>query len=363
MTTELLLYSAEPVVEVESTVRGELTRDLLRLDIEEDTDGLKTAVLRVAGTPAHPDMPQVPELYLDGSILDFGMEVVISLGPSGSARTVFKGYISGIEAVYAEATEPEVVIFAEDKLMDLRTTRRFRTYERSSDADIAEAIADEHGISADASAEGPTYDVVQQWNQSDLAFLRDRADCIQAEVWIHDDTLHFATRPNRSGTEITLVQGNQLLAIQVRADLAHQRTGVRVAGYDASERDPIDEEAGSDTVDAEITGGRTGPATLQRAFGARVSYRVRDVPLTDTEAGDWARAEMLRRSRGFVTAVGTTNGTPDMVVGSTVVLDRVGAPFNGAGYYVTSVRHSYDRSEGLRTHFVAERPTINEAGS
>jgi phage protein D len=276
---------------------------------------------------------------------------------------VFKGNVSGIEASYAEAKEPEVVIFAEDKLMALRTTRRFKTYEEMTDAQIAEEIAGEHGIGASASATGPTYDVVQQWNQSDLAFLRERAAHVQAEVWIQDDTLNFQSRENRTGTEITLVQGNQLLEIQMRADLAHQRTKVKVAGYDASARDAIDEEAGSDAISSEAGSGLSGPAVLQRAFGERTSYRVRDVPLTSGEATSWARAEMLRRCRGFVTATGTTNGTPDMVVGSKLTFERVGGPFNGGGYYVTSVTHAYDRRDGYRTHFVAERPTVNQPGS
>jgi phage protein D len=93
-----------------------------------------------------------------------------------------------------------------------------------------------------------------------------------------------------------------------------------------------------------------------------VSHRVRDVPLVDAEARAWARAEMLRRARGFVTAAGTTSGTPDMVIGSKLHLDRVGAPFTGSGYYVTRVHHSYDRDRGFQTHFEAERATVNEGG-
>jgi len=362
--TDPILYSAEPVFQVDGTVKSELARDCLRLDVKEDTEGLKTLVVRLAGTPAHPDNPEVPELYLDGSMIDFGKEIALSLGPSSSARTVFKGMVSAIEAVFAEGAEPEVVIFAEDKLMKLRTTRRFKTYEEQSDKQIAEAVGGEHGISVQATADGPTYDVVQQWNQSDLAFLRERAAQVRAEVWIHDDTLYFQTREARRGTEITLVHGNQLLDVQIRADLAHQRTKVKVTGYDASERDAIDEEAGSDAIQGEVSGGgQTGPAVLERAFGERVSYLVRSVPLTDGEATDWARAEMLRRSRGFVTAVGTTNGTADMVVGSKLTLQRVGAPFNGAGYYVTFVNHSFDRTNGFRTRFVAERPTVNQGAA
>ena len=361
--TEPILYSAEPVFEVDGTLRKELARDILRLDVKEDTEGLKTLVVRVAGTPAHPDMQEVPELYLDGSVIDFGKEITVSLGPSGFARKLFVGRVSAIEAVFTEGEEPQVVIFAEDKLMKLRTTRRFRTYEEQTDAQIAEAVAGEHGISVEATATGPTYDVVQQWNQSDLAFLRERAAQVRAEVWIHDDTLYFQTREARRGTEITLVHGNKLLDVQLRADLAHQRTKVKVTGYDADERDAIDEEAGSDSIAGEVSGGQSGPAVLQRAFGERVSYRVRSVPLTDGEATDWARAEMLRRSRGFVTAVGTTNGTPDMVVGSKLTLQRVGAPFNGGGYYVSFVNHSFDRANGFRTRFVAERATVNQGAA
>src|SRR5690606_36764393 len=138
--TDLLLYSAEPVFEIDGEVRGQLARDLVRLEVEETTEGLKTLVLRVAGTPPYPEAPGVPEIYLDGRLLDFGREVAVALGPSGAARTVFRGHLSALEAILAEAEEPQVVVFAEDRLMELRTTRRSRTYRELSDAGIAEEI-------------------------------------------------------------------------------------------------------------------------------------------------------------------------------------------------------------------------------
>jgi phage protein D len=69
---------------------------------------------------------------------------------------------------------------------------------------------------------------------------------------------------------------------------------------------------------------------------------------------------MLRRGRRFVRVSGTTNGTPDLMVGSRLTLQQVGEPFEGAGYYVTSLRHTYDLTHGLRTCFTAERATLNE---
>jgi phage protein D len=357
--TSATLTSSVPVFQVDGSVQGELARDLVRLDVNETTAGLKTLTARLTGHGPRQGAEQEVQRYLDGAILDFGKKLKVSLGPVGNQWTVFEGVISGLESSFREASA-EVSVLAEDRLMRLRMTRRMRTYENVSDADIVRAIASEHGMQVSIDADGPTYDVVQQWNQSDLAFLRDRARLIQAEIWFQDDRLCFMTRPKRTGTALTLVRGNDLIEIDARADLAHQRTKVAVSGYDASERDEIDEEAGADAIDAEIAGGRTGPAILEQAFGERVSYRVRDVPLLDEEARAWSRAEMLRRARAFVTVCGVTRGSPEMVVGSIVRLERVGHPFDGDGYYVTHVRHTYDTTSGHRTRFTAERPTIQE---
>ena len=356
-----LFASKAPVFKVEGEVRGELARDVASLEIEEATDGLKTMVLRLVAHGERPNATEQQQLYLDGDIVDFGKAIEVSIGPGDNARIVFTGVISAIEASFHAGVEPHVTVCAEDKLMNLRMIRRMRTWEDMSDAGIAEAIASENGLGADVGAPGPTYKVVQQWNQSDLAFLRERARLIQAEVWIENDRLCFKSRGNRTATSMKLVQGRDLLSVQVRADLAHQRTKVNVSGYDAAVRDGIDEEAGVSAIQAEISGGRTGPAVLEQAFGERVSYRVRENPLESGEARAWAEAEMRRRSRAFVTVVGTTDGTPDMVVGSTLHLDRIGEPFDGEGYYVVGVAHTYDLTDGYRTRFEAQRATINGA--
>jgi len=300
------------------------------------------------------------QLYLDGSIFDFGSKLDVSIGPEGDARTIFTGFVSGLEASLYHDKTPQVTAFAEDKLMGFRLTRRSKTYKQKSDAQIAQAIASEHGLRAQADATGPTYDVVQQWNMSDLAFLRERARLIQAEIWFQNDTLYFRSRGSRNATDLTLVHENDLVDVEARADLAHQRTSVKVSGYNAAARQHIDQEAGADAIQSEISGGRIGPTILQSAFGENISYRVREVPLQDDEARAWARAEMLRRCRQFVTVAGTTKGSPDMMVGSNVTLDGVGKAFDGPGYYVTHVRHVYDMTLGHRTHFEAERPTLQE---
>ena len=360
--TELFAATA-PVFKIDGELKSELARDVTFLRIEEATDGLKTLVLRLLAEGPRPNEREEGQLYLDGETIDFGKSVEVSIGPADAARIVFNGAVSAIEAEFVSGVVPAVSVFAEDALMALRMTRRMKTYENLSDAGIAESIANEHGLAVEANADGPTYKVVQQWNQSDLAFLRERARLIQAELWLADNTLHFATRGNRTATTLTLVLGYNLLEAQLRADLAHQRTVVKVSGYDAARREGITEEAGADEIQLEVSGGRTGIAVLRQAFGERESYRVRGNALVSGEARAWARGEMLRRARNFVTISGTTSGTADMVVGSRVSLENVGAPFTGDGYYVTRVCHTYDLVEGFRTHFDAERPTVNEGAA
>ena len=100
-----------------------------------------------------------------------------------------------------------------------------------------------------------------------------------------------------------------------------------------------------------VYGGRTGPRVLERALGDAASRAASArPPLTAAEASAWAKAEMLRRGRRFVTVVAARRAarrTWSSAAGCTLQL--VGAPFEGDGYYVTRVRHTYDLVHGLRT--------------
>lgn len=285
------------------------------------------------------------------------------IGSDDDPVTAFEGKISALEVEFGEGQESKVSVFAEDELMQLRLTRRVQAWKGKTDAQIAQAIAERHGLEHDADAPGPSWESVQQWNMSDLAFLRERARLIQAEVWVEGGKLYFKARPARQATTLSLARGGDLLALSARADLAHQRTGVRVRGWDADRAEAIDAWAPGSLIRDEVGGsGRTGPELLERAFGKRSSLRVREVPHDGDQAEAMAEAELLRRARGFVQVSGVSRGSARMVVGTRLTLDHAGAPFSGEGYVVTEVCHSFDREHGFRTRFDAERATVNEGG-
>ena len=230
--------SSAPVFSVNGSRAPDLARDAVRLDIEETTDGLRTFTAQFLGS-APRDQPSTDVVeYLDGTLLDFGKRLEVSLGPPGNEKIVFTGVVSALEVSFTEGDVPAVVVSAEDDLMKLRLTQRSATYSQVSDADIVQRIASGHGLSAQVDADGPTYDVVQQFNQSDLAFLRARAHRIQAELWATEGSLHLATRDRRPGTSVTMTRGSDLISVSAKADLAEQCTAVRVSGYDARPRGP-----------------------------------------------------------------------------------------------------------------------------
>ncbi|MFB7051951.1 phage late control D family protein [Streptomyces vinaceus] len=358
--TEAAVVTAGPVFEVGGALVKDLARDCVRLETAEGVEGLRTLCAHFLAVGAGAKGPQDRLRHLDGSTVGLGSALKVALGPPSRQRYVFEGVVSGLELLLGDGEPPLVLVHAEDALMRLRMTRRTRTYHDTTDAGLAGEIAREHGLAADADVPGPRYDVVQQLNQSDLAFLRERARLVQAELWAAGRTLHFRPRGSRGTTEQTLVHGGELMSVRLCADLAHQRSEVAVTGYDADRREIVHERAGPEVVEAETTGGRTGARILARTLGPGAGLRVRETALTAEEAGSWARAEMLRRGRRFVTVTGTTNGSPDLVVGGRLVLRSVGAPFEGEGYHVTRIRHTFDAEHGFRTRFDAERSSLNE---
>ena len=272
--------------------------------------GLRTCARTSSPAPREQPTNDVVE-YLDGSALDFGKRLRCRSGPPGNERIVFTGLVSALEVSFTEGDVPVVAVLAEDDLMKLRLTQRSAPPTPMHGRRHRPAHARRHGLKADVDADGPTYDVVQQFNQSDLAFLRERARRIQAELWATEGSLHLATRDRRPGTSVTLTRGSDLIVgVGAGPTSPQQCTAVQVSGYDAAARARIDAEAPAHDRRSRDLGRAHRTADSAAAFGALPGRRVRDVPVVESEARAVARAEMLRRCRRFVQVRGTTTGHP-----------------------------------------------------
>lgn len=345
------IHSARPTLAVAGRDHAALAEGLQRLEIRETVEGLYQceAVFGNWGDQAG----RVDFLYFDRQTLDFGKSFVVKLGPD----TLFDGRIMALEASFPEGAPPEVTVLAEDRFQDLRMTRRTRTFTDVTDADIVRRIAGDHGLQADASLDGPSYQVLAQVNQSDLAFLRERMRTIDAEIWTEGATLRAQSRARRRGQALELTHGHQLRAFTVTADLATQRTKVSVNGWDVAGKAALQHEADEGAVRSELNGDTSGISILQSALGERKEALAHIVPLTGQEARAVAESHFRHCARRFVVGRGVAETQARLRVGAVTDLKLLGRLFSGK-YYVTECRHRFDSANGLRTEFTAERAGI-----
>jgi len=346
------LTTSRPAISVDGQPKPELDGGLLRMQITENTSGLyrcEAAFSNLGDKDGRSNF-----LYFDRRTLDFGKAFQVKLEDD----FIFDGKITALEACFPEGQPPEFTVLAEDRFQDLRMTRRTRAFTDVSDSDVMNQIAGDHGLRADVGVTGPSYKLLAQINQSDLAFLRERARSIDAELWMDGSTLSAKPRTSRSnGGAIELNYGAKLREFTVIADAAGQRTSVIVCGWDVGAKSELKFEATESAISGELNGDASGASILQAAFGDRKESLVHTAPLTSQETQAEAEAYFKMSARRFVVGRGVADTTGKLRVGAYVDLKELGQLFNGK-YYLAEVKHVFDLAKGMRTEFVAERPGL-----
>ncbi len=353
MADDAAVKVARPAISVGGQDQPSLAEGLLSLLVVESTQGLYRCEATIGnwGNAAG----GVDFLYFDRKLLEFGKELAVKLG----SDTVFSGRIMGLEAQFPEGRAPEMTVLAEDRLQDLRMTRRTRTFTDVSDADVMRQVANDHNLTPAIDVSGPTHKVLAQVNQSDLAFLRERARAVDAEVWIDAKTLHAAAHASRNGGTFKMNYKKELREFSVLSDLATQRTSVTVAGWDVAAKDAIRHDATDAVLGSELGNDASG-ASILKGLASRTEALAHTVPLTSEEAQARAEAVFKMMARRFVTGRGVAEADKRLRVGSSVDLQGIGPLFSGK-YYLSEVRLYFDGARGIRTEFTAERPGLGRA--
>jgi phage protein D len=343
-----------PTVEADGQPQPALTANLLRMSVLENVTGLHRcqAAFQNWGTVGRGRASTTGFLYFDRALLDFGKHVAIKL-PTG---TIMEGAITAIGANFSAGASPELTIVAEDRFHDLRVVPRTRTFEDVSDSDILYQIASDHGLSADVDLSGPTYKIVAQLNQSDLAFLRARARLCDAELWIHGQQLHVKNRSRPAAAEpLQLNFGGSLTGFTVVADAASQPTRVSATAWDVASKAPNTGDANESVLGAQLHGGSSGAHIVATAFGERHL----EVPLSPSDPRAQAETVFRTFAQRFVVGHGTAQADARIAVGAMVRVTGLGALFSGL-YYVSEVNHLFDLQTGATTRFTVESPAVGQ---
>lgn len=347
------LFWPRPSLHVDGSDQPVLAAALLGLTINESVEGLyRCEALFGNWNPAGSNDGYV---YFDRQLLDFGKSLQVRFNDA----TLFDGRIMALEGRFPQGTPPQIMVLSEDRLQDLRMTRRTRSFAQMSDADVFRQIASDHGLSAQLDVTGPTYEALTQVNQSDLAFVRERARSLGGEVWVEGSTLLVKPRSARRNGNLDLTLGSRLREFSVIADLAGQRTTVRAQGWDVAAKSALSAEAGDAAIAGELDGDLSGVSILASALGNRAESVVHTLPLSSAEVQAGAESAFRAAARRFVVGRGVAETDAQLRVGAQIELKGLGALFSGK-YYVSQVRHVFDSRNGIRTEFTGERPGISQ---
>jgi phage protein D len=345
------LASARPGFAVAGADQPRLDAALIRVVVADNIDGVAHCEAEFSNWGDNNGTTGFT--WFDREVLEFGKDFVVRIG----SATVFDGRIMALEGRFPQAAPPTLLVRAEDRLQDLRMTRRTRSFDRVSDSDVVNQIADDHGLQADVSLSGSTHTVLVQVNQSDLAFVRARALAADADVWLEGKTLHAASRASRQDAQLELVHGARLRQFSVCADLAHQRTAVVCGGWDVAAKEAVAVEATASAISSEASDGISGPDLLQESLGERKDTVAHSMPFDGGAGRDLAEAHLRALARRFLRGRGVADADARVHAGRRVTLSGLGPLFSGK-YDVVEVSHRFDASEGLRTEFVVERPWL-----
>lgn len=285
-------------------------------------------------------------------LLEIGKPVKIGFQASTTAHQDFEhphqdlileGEITGIETHFTDQSQAPIIVHGYDVSHRLHRGRYNRSFQNMTDKDIVKKIVEEVGIPVGTlDNTGSPHDYVFQENQTNMAFLRERAARLGFELFMHDGKLHF--RKPKAGSEIELKWLKDLHSFRVRVTSAEQVSSVEVRGWDYSEKKPIVETAPKPQASNLITQTENGKgketSTLFNLNRNPPKMVVVDQPIFQgKEAEAIANALFNELSGEFVYADAKGEGDPRIRPGKVVKVADMG--LHSGKYYVTETRHLY----------------------
>jgi len=278
--------------------------------------------------------------WSDSDQFAIGAELRIGLGYLGAVSPAMTGEITSLEPRFTAEQASVLTVRGYDHGHRLARGRRSRTFTRLADSAIAEQIAREAGLGADVISSGAALDHVIQHNQSDLEFLRGRAQLIGYELFVRDKVLHFhpsrynATDP---AARIELTVGREIVEFTPRLRTAGQVGQVSVRGWDVAGKRAVSADATTVTPKAADTTG--GPARVRQAFGPSTTTRLDAQVRSPAQAQQMAQGQLDARAAAYLEGELECAGTPLLRAGGTVGINGAGKTFSGA-YYIVSAAHT-----------------------
>jgi len=326
----------------------EALADVRAVTVEEDLDALSMFSLELYNW----DDERLQVSWSDSKLFAVGGAVEIWLGWIDDLHKVMDAEITSLEPAFTAGQPPMLTVRGYDHRHRLARGRRTQTFLQMKDSAIAAMVARGAGLRAVVKDSKVTLPYVLQSNQTDLEFLRQRADLIGWEVFVRDKALYFQPPGYGAQAAVRLAIGEDVTEFTPRLSALGQEGQVNVRGWNVKQKQAIVATArgGMEAAMAPTS----GLAAANRAFGRAASSVVDEPVRSKAEADQMALGRLRERALAYVQGTAACDGRPQLRAGTVVDIDGAGQNFSGR-YYVTSVTHTLSQEQGYRTSLTVRR--------
>jgi phage protein D len=306
----------------------------------------------------------------DADLFKEGSAVSISMGYVNDLKVMMEGEITQIRPTFPEQGIPTLGVEGHTRLHRLQGDSKTRTFQKMTDKQIAEQIAQEAGLQGDAEDPGIQYDYIMQPNQSDLQFLRDRAARLHFEILVQGKKLIFRRAQETASKTYTLVWSQvqkgfsststtfPLKSFSPQLDALQPVNKVEIRSYDSSTKQAFISRADASQQDSNMGGSKKAGDVCSAAFQRQRTYvQVTSPFATQAEGDQHAKATLNQRAMNLVGGTAETVGIPDLRSGKVVEIKGVGKRFEGL-YYIDEATHSIGDS-GYLTSLTLKRNSLS----
>lgn len=266
----------------------------------------------------------------------------------GEKVKLLEGEVTALEPSFNAGMIAELTVQGYDVSHRLYREPKSKAHLNKKDSDLATEVAQAAGLQAVVDSTRTVYEHIYQSNQTDLAFLMQRAWRIGYECFVAEKKLYFR-KPPGGAASLDLTWGEDMLSFKPRITLAEQVDEVVVKGWDVQNQKAIVGRAQGGSLYAKNGEIKDG-AAWAHGFCAGKRIIVDQPVASQAEADILAAARLDEISGAFLEAEGVALRRPEIQAGRLVNLKSLGKRFSGV-YRVSAARHVYT-AEGFITHFI-----------
>jgi phage protein D len=277
------------------------------------------------------------------SLFAIGDEIEIRMGYNDVLQTVILAKVTLVEIEVTQSGGPHLIVRGYDLRHRLQRGTKVRTFVKKKDSEIAKQIATEAGLASKVVDSTVVHEYLIQANQTDFAFLKERARRIHYELVVKDNILHFRPVAYDCAPVVTLTYGVNIYEFRAQLSSAGQVSRTQVRGWNSKDKQAVVAESES----CVLLGGKLNGAKLTSQVFGEAQTLITGEPVANLqEARQRADAEFAASALGLIRAEVRFPGSTRINTGIIVEISGFGKRFNGP-YYITTVKHVMEEGNYL----------------